>query len=305
MRRAERALPIRHAVALGLLQGPTELLPVSSSAHTALVPWLAGWDYEELDDELRKGFEVAVHGGTAAGLVLLAGPELVADAATLLRTQPLVLVLALAPAALAGLALGRTIERYLGRPRPIALALAVGSAGMLAAELRAGRSQGPGRGLGGEARAGRGRTLAEAGTTDGLALGLAQACALIPGISRSGATIAAARWSGFARADAHRLSWTVALPVIAGAGLLQGLRLRRAGVPRRARAAMAAGAGASFCSTLAAGALLRGRMRERSLTPFALYRAALAAWVALRSGGSAPARRTGGTRVALRTRGVR
>ena len=291
MRRAERGLPVRHAVALGLLQGPTELLPVSSSAHTALVPWLAGWDYTELDDELRKGFEVALHGGTAAALVLLAGPELVADAAAMLRSQPLVLVLALAPAALTGLALGRTIERHLGRPRPIALALAAGAAGMLAAELRAGDPPGPGAspepgpGPGDEPRHGRGRTFGEAGAADGLALGLAQACALIPGVSRSGATIAAARWSGFARVDAHRLSWTVALPVIAGAGLLQGLRLRRAGVPAEMVPAMVAGGGAAFCSTLAAGGLLRGRARECSLTPFALYRGALAGWVALRTRG--------------------
>ena len=103
-------------------------------------------------------------------------------------------------------------------------------------------------------------------------------------MSRSGATIGAARWRGFARADANRLSWTVALPVIVGAGLLQGVRLRRRGVPAGLRPAMAAGAGAAFCSTLAAGALLRGRTRERSLTPFALYRGALAAPVVLRAG---------------------
>ena len=141
---------------------------------------------------------------------------------------------------------------------------------MLAAERRA---RGP-----------AGRGIADAGPGDWLALGLAQAVALVPGVSRSGATITVARWLGFSRADAYRLSWTVALPVIAGAGLLQGLRLRRAGVPAALRPAMAAGAGAAFCSTLAAGALLRGRTRECSLTPFALYRGALAAWVVLRAG---------------------
>ena len=95
MRRAERPLPLRQAVALGLLQGPTELLPVSSSAHTALLPWLAGWSYGELDDELRKGFEVALHGGTAAALALLAGRELAADTTAMLRTRPGALLLAL------------------------------------------------------------------------------------------------------------------------------------------------------------------------------------------------------------------
>ena len=281
MRRAERALPVRHALALGLLQGPTELLPVSSSAHTALLPWLAGWDYEELDDELRKGFEVALHGGTAAALALVAGRELAADAGRISRSRPLVLVLALLPPALAGLALGPLIERDLGGPVAIALALAAGSAGMLAGERRGSADVG-----GGESAAGdeAGRGLADARPLDGLALGLAQAVALVPGVSRSGATISAARWRGFARADAYRLSWTVALPVMAGAGLLQGLRVRRRGVPEGLRAGMAAGAVAAFFSTLAAGGLLRGRLQEIPLRPFALYRIALAGLVVLRAG---------------------
>ena len=143
------------------------------------------------------------------------------------HSRPAVLVLALAPPALAGLALGRTHRTGPRRPRGD----------------RAGARGGVGRDAGGRAarrgRAGGGRGLARpggCGAGDGLALGLAQAVALIPGISRSGATIGAARWRGFARADAHRLSWTVALPVIAGAGLLQGLRLRRGGVPAGLRA---------------------------------------------------------------------
>ena len=64
------ALPLRHAVALGLLHGPAELLPVSSSAHITLVPWLLGWPYAELDPELRKAFEVVLHAGTAAALLI-------------------------------------------------------------------------------------------------------------------------------------------------------------------------------------------------------------------------------------------
>src|SRR5204863_4758752 len=67
---AADALPLRHALALGLLHGPAELLPVSSSGHVTLVPWLAGWPYAELDGELRKAFEVALHAGTAAALLV-------------------------------------------------------------------------------------------------------------------------------------------------------------------------------------------------------------------------------------------
>ena len=82
---AERARsPLRHAVALGLLQGPTELLPVSSSAHTTLIPWLAGWPYAELDAELRKSFEVALHAGAGLALAIDLRAELLA--ATLARS---------------------------------------------------------------------------------------------------------------------------------------------------------------------------------------------------------------------------
>ncbi|HST56282.1 MAG TPA: undecaprenyl-diphosphate phosphatase, partial [Solirubrobacteraceae bacterium] len=63
-------LPLRQAIALGLLQGPTELLPVSSSGHTTLIPWLAQWDYARLQPELRKSFEVALHAGAAAALLV-------------------------------------------------------------------------------------------------------------------------------------------------------------------------------------------------------------------------------------------
>ena len=67
---ASQDLPLGQAVALGLLHGPAELLPISSSGHIAVVPWLAGWNYHRLDDELRKSFEVALHTGTAAALLL-------------------------------------------------------------------------------------------------------------------------------------------------------------------------------------------------------------------------------------------
>jgi undecaprenyl pyrophosphate phosphatase UppP len=71
MRRApDGHLKLSHALALGVLHGPAELLPVSSSAHTTLVPWLLGWSYPELDPELRKAFEVALHAGTAAALLV-------------------------------------------------------------------------------------------------------------------------------------------------------------------------------------------------------------------------------------------
>jgi undecaprenyl-diphosphatase len=107
-------------------------------------------------------------------------------------------------------------------------------------------------------------------------VGLAQAAALIPGVSRNGATLAAARWRGFSREQANMLSRTVALPVISGAALLKGARLRRRGVDPTMRNAMLAGVAASFASTLASQRLIRLVERDRALWPYAAYRAALA-----------------------------
>src|SRR5437763_16163270 len=69
-RSSGRPITIGQAIALGTLHGPAELLPISSSGHVAVVPWLAGWNYDRLDDELRKSFEVALHAATAAALLI-------------------------------------------------------------------------------------------------------------------------------------------------------------------------------------------------------------------------------------------
>ena len=116
----------------------------------------------------------------------------------------------------------------------------------------------------------------EAGALDALWLGVAQACALVPGVSRNGATLAAARLRRFTREDANRLSRHVALPVIAGATLLKGIRLHRRGLPPGAAAPFAAGAAAAFASTLGSTWLIRQVERDRSLLPYAVYRSALA-----------------------------
>ncbi len=126
------------------------------------------------------------------------------------------------------------------------------------------------------------RTSEEATAIDALALGLAQATALVPGISRNGATLAAARLRRFTREDANKLSRHVALPVIAGATALKGSRLRRRGLPAGALAPFALGAGASFASTLASTWVIRQVERDRSLLPYAVYRIGLAAAVARR-----------------------
>ncbi len=131
-------------------------------------------------------------------------------------------------------------------------------------------------------RAPQRRSSRSAGALDALWLGAAQACALIPGVSRNGATLAAARHRRFTRADANRLSRHVALPVIAGATLLKGARLAGRGLPAGTAVPFTLGALASFGSTLGSTWLIHQVERDRSLLPYAAYRMALAGVVIAR-----------------------
>jgi undecaprenyl-diphosphatase len=242
MRRAER-----EALALGLLHGPVELLPVSSSGHVAGVPWLLGWEVAGWEGERRKELEVALHAGTALALLFVARPR---------RIRPGLLAAAVIPPGIAGLAFERPIERRLGTPATLTCGLLAGAAALVLAD-----------------RAPVSRSDGEAGVRDGLVLGLAQAAALVPGVSRSGATLAAARALGFSRADASRLSWEVALPVLLGASGLKAWRLKAIS---RGTVPLYVGAAAAFASTLAmAGAI--GVERRAPLWPWAAWRAGLAA----------------------------
>jgi undecaprenyl-diphosphatase len=272
-------LPLAEALALGALHGPAELLPISSSGHIELVPWLLGWRFCALDAELRKSFEVALHAGTAAALLITLREE-VADAVVGMRPRRLLLVaLSFAPPAVVGYTLERPIERRLGTPGSIAAGLILGSLAMAWAD-----------------RSPQERGHEQAGAVDALWLGIAQACALVPGVSRNGATLAAARRRRFGREDANRLSRHAALPVIAGATLLKGVRLRRRGLPPGTRLPLIAGAAASFASTLGSTWLIRQVERDRSLAPYAAYRIALAALVLRRLASPPPARPRSGSR---------
>jgi undecaprenyl-diphosphatase len=211
-----------------VVQGPAELLPVSSSGHLVLLG---------SDD---KAFEVGLHAGTAAALLV-----------ALPRPRPTPLTaLTLAPAALAGLAFQGPIERRLGK-RAVAVGQVAGGLGLLLADC------GPERRSEGDAR-----------PRDALLIGIAQACALVPGVSRNGATLTAARLLGFRRDAASRMSREAALPVIAGATLL---KLRE--LPRDP--ARLAGMAAAFASSLAAARLIPHIDRLRTYAPFGLYRIAL------------------------------
>jgi undecaprenyl-diphosphatase len=253
------ALPVRRAIALGFIQGPAELLPVSSSAHIVLVPWLAGWDWEAIDPEVRKSFEVALHTGAAAALLIGQRRLIFEELRSFDARRALLLVLSFAPAAAVGYGFERQIEERLGGPRATAFGLLAGAALMVVADRR-------------EQLRGRG----EATPVDGLVLGVAQAAALAPGVSRNGVTLAAARWRYFSRAQANLLSRTIALPIIVGATGLKGARLAKRGTTPQLRRTLAVGIGASFVSTLASQRLIGLVERDRALWPYAAYRAGVA-----------------------------
>jgi len=258
-------LPVWQAIVLGALHGPAELLPISSSGHIAVVPWLAGWDYSRLDDELRKSFEVMLHTGTAAALLISLRREVDEAVRGLSPRRLLNIGLSFAPPAFIGYRFERPIERHLGTPPTVAAGLFVGAVAMALAD-----------------RSPQERTIVDAGALDSLWLGIAQACSLFPGVSRNGATLAAARYRRFTRVDANRLSRHAALPIIAGATLLKGARLRARGLPAGSAVPFAAGAGAAFVSTLASTRLIQALERDSSLLPYALYRIALAGLIVRR-----------------------
>jgi undecaprenyl-diphosphatase len=259
------SLSTRQALALGVIQGPAELLPISSSAHLLLVPWLLGWRSDDLGPGQRRAFEVALHAGCAAALAIGQRRSILGELRALGARAPVVLAPSLIPPAVAGYWLERRTESVLKGPLTVACGLLAGSVGLVICDRR-------------PERRGRGQET----VVDGIALGIAQAAALAPGVSRSGATQAAARWRGFTRDHAAFLASGVALPVIAGATALKAARLRSKQRPPGLRRPMAAGVAASFVSTLVSQRLIPQLVRGRPLWPYAAYRLGLAGLVAVK-----------------------
>jgi undecaprenyl-diphosphatase len=266
---ATEPLTTARAVVLGALHGPAELMPVSSSAHVTVVPYLLGWDYAQAGPDLRKAFEVALHAGTAAALLIGLHDEVAAEQRDLSLAHAARVIAASLPAALVGFTLEGPIEQRLGTPATIPLGMILGALAMAWAD-----------------RSPRERTEDDVDLTDALWLGIAQACALIPGVSRNGATLTAARRRRFHRVDANRLSRHVALPVIGGATLLKSLRLARSGLPAGMAVPFGVGAGASFLSTLLSTRVLRTVERDAPLTPYVVYRLAIAGAVLVKQAAS-------------------
>ena len=290
-------MPVLHAIVLGIVQGLSEFLPVSSSGHLEVVPWLFGWDDFAARPDLETTFDVALHLGTFVGAVAYFRHDLVRLAQggvhALSPARPRAAVAASevsvppAPAAAAV-----TEQADDGRLAWLLVASAVPAAvvGALFEDLFAGI--GETKWLVGVLLAGFGFVLLWADRLhgerpaddfrlrDALTMGVAQALALQPGVSRSGVTITAARRLGFRREAAARLSFLMSLPIIAGAGIYKGLGLLGGGgIPAGFGPAFAAGFATSAATGwLAVWGTLR-LVRTRTFTPFVVYRAVAGAGI--------------------------
>ena len=193
------------ALVLGAVQGLTEFLPVSSSAHLVFVPWLFNWQDPGL------AFDVALHLGTLLALLIYYWREWLAMLSSLFNDDKPnrrllgLLIVASIPGAIIGLAFEKQAETVFRSPFRIAITLAV--LGVVLWQV--------------DRIAAQRRTINEIGITDALLLGFSQAFAIFPGVSRSGATITMARALGLKRQDAANFSFLMATPIIAGAGLVE------------------------------------------------------------------------------------
>jgi undecaprenyl-diphosphatase len=263
-------VPILHAVVLGLVQGLSEFLPISSSGHLLLVPWL--FDWHDFDSEsTEKAFDVALHLGTLIAVIAYFRHDLaryVREGVKVFsrRGRPLstdgriawLLLLSTVPAALVGALFESWIDEQLGTPLMIALSL-IGFGLLLAwADRTAGI-----------------RRIDGYHIRDAFTVGAAQALALNPGTSRSGITITAARFLGFNRDAAARISFLMMIPVTGGAVAYKFLGLARDGVPDGLLVPMIVGI---VTSGIAGWVAVWGTLtlvRTHSFTPFVVYRVGL------------------------------
>jgi len=263
-------VPIIQAIVLGITQGLSEFLPISSSGHLILVRWLFGWD-ELQPESVAKAFDVALHLGTLIAVVAYFWRDLIVyvrEGVLLVvkRQRPStaegrlawLLVLSAVPAGIVGALFESVIDEHLGTPFVIAISLIVFGLVLGWADRLPGER--PAEGY---------------RTADALAVGAAQVLALSPGTSRSGVTMTAARMKGFTRDAAARLSFLMSIPVIAGAVVFKLGSLVADGVPDGLGVPMAVGiVTAGLSGWLAVWGTIR-LVRTRSFMPFVVYRCVL------------------------------
>jgi undecaprenyl-diphosphatase len=264
------------ALLLGVVQGLTEFLPISSSGHLILVPWLQDYTFLQENDAFNKTFDVALHAGTLVAAIAYFRVEVV----TLLRgflqalrqrairsdEQRLAVAIAIGtvPAVIAGGLGSSFIDEHLGEPWMIAIQLIFFGALLGYADRMPQR-----------------RRLREASLRDGWYIGLAQVLALAPGTSRSGITITAGRWLGLDRDSAARFSFLLLIPAVAGATVYKAASALHEGLPPGVAGPMAVGTIAAAASGYLAISFLLRLVRTTSYRPFVLYRYAVGAAVLL------------------------
>ena len=260
-------MPIIHAIVLGLVQGLSEFLPISSSGHLLLTPWLFGWN-DFSDVSVEKAFDVALHLGTLIAVIAYFRKDLVVYVRDGLRMvvqkeKPRtsegrlawLLVVASIPAALFGAIAGNWIDEHLGKPVIIAASLIFFGLLLAWADRRLGK-----------------RKFEEMNSRDAIFIGLAQVIALNPGTSRSGISISAARILGFDRDTAVRFSFLLSVPVTAGAVAVKLLELFKDGIPEGLVMPMIVGiVTAGISGWLAVAGLLK-LIRSKSFDAFVIYR---------------------------------
>ncbi len=260
------------ALVLGIVQGATELLPISSSGHLILVPWIADWRYLETHESFNKTFDVALHLGTLVAVVLYFWADIVRyvtawvgsirrrTIATPDERLAWAVAAATIPAAIAGAAGESFIEKKLGQPWQIAIVLAVFGVVLWLVD-----------------RLPQDRVLRDVGVRSGFLIGLAQVLALVPGVSRSGITITAGRFWRLDRDAAARFSFLLLVPVVLGAVIYKGLKdVVFNPLPAGSTGPFVVGTLAAMAVGLVAIQALLGYVRRHDYSAFALYRLAVA-----------------------------
>ena len=271
------ALTDWQAFVLGVVQGATELLPISSSGHLILVPWLFEWEFLETHEEFNQTFDVALHVGTLVAVVAYFWHDvkrLIAAWLASVHRRRIVtpderiawfVAIATVPAAAVG-ALGENlIADHLGEPWQIAIFLAVFGVLLWVADKTPATKQ-----------------MSDLGPGTALAVGFAQSLALMPGVSRSGITITMARFLGLDRDSAARFSFLLLIPIVFGASLWKGVTDVLLGdLPPGWQGPFLVGMIAAAGSGLLAIWGLLGYVRRHNYTLFVVYRLVLAAFILL------------------------
>lgn len=261
------------ALVLGIVQGFTELLPISSSGHLIVVPWLAQWRYLETHESFNKTFDVALHLGTLVAVAAYFRQDIVRLTSAWLRSLrrravssaeervAWCIAIATVPGVLAGAAGEDWIDRHLGEPWQIGILLAVFALVLYVADRTAQRRQ-----------------IDDLRYRDGLIVGLAQTLSLAPGVSRSGISISAGRFLGLDRDAAARFSFLLLIPITLGAVVYKGAKDVVFGdLPPGSTGPFAVGMIASAVTGLVAIWALLGYVRRNDYSIFAAYRLLAAA----------------------------